>query len=134
MAKRVRRGGLRDANLLDRALHRFLHGGRGTMVTLHVSAPRIFGTPPRRKHVLPPPFRRCIRIFLGQGLRHGCFPVTSRQILLPNGLALSKLPAEWSGERPGEHRPPILLPLASSHRDLLVVEIQALHPQPECLR
>ena len=127
-------GRLGKARLLHRPLHRLLHGGGGAVVPLDVAAPRILGPPLRRKDVLPSPLCRCIRILPPQSLRHRGRPVPGLQVFLPDGVAFLKLPPERVLKHSGEHRPPIFLALALPHRDLLILEVQVLHPEPKRLR
>ena len=84
-----------------------------------------------RKHPLPPPLLACVWVFalkcIGQS--------DSTQASLKIALVLSFYQIKVLGERLfhccGKHRVPVLVPLTSPNYDLVTVEINVLHPQPQ---
>ena len=129
----MRRHRLDDARLARRAADGALEQFFVHMVPAPLAAARIDRNAARRKHVLPSPGRRRVRILSRQCIRQPDRTQTLRQVRRVLRLHHCEVVAQQPGQRIGQHRHAVLAALAVAHRDLPRGEIDILHPQPHAL-
>ncbi|OIQ84470.1 hypothetical protein GALL_336930 [mine drainage metagenome] len=133
MAQRVRRYRLGDAGCLGCATHMALQDLLVDVMATPLPAQRIGGNVARRKHVLPAPGCRRIRILLRQRAGQPDAAPAGGEVRLVQCLSGGHVGLERPGQRPGQHGHPILAALAIAHADLESREVHILDPQPHAL-
>ncbi|OFW08718.1 MAG: hypothetical protein A3H96_08630 [Acidobacteria bacterium RIFCSPLOWO2_02_FULL_67_36] len=133
MAKAVAARPLGQSRSAARGGHGLLHDALVRMETGRRPIRRIRADPRRRKHELPSPLRRGVRILAVQclGQHHAADPGAQISLMLAaHAVEVSPQRLHQGGRK---QRRAILLPLAAPHHDGMPLEIEILHPQFQTL-
>ena len=117
----------------SRRTHGLFHGAlQGLLVDMMSSChagTKVDRAVSRRKHILPAPFPRRVRILLRQRIRQVNLAKTLFHVMFVDQPDFLQVHAQGLDHRLRQHRHPILFALAVAHGDLPIAEIHVLHPQ-----
>jgi hypothetical protein len=133
MTKCVHRARFRDCGFLQRCRKCALYQPLIHVMTPHHATPRIDADPLRRTHVLPCPLFRRSRVLPLQGVREIYSAQPPGQIGVMAPAYLHEMRGKRAGERPRQHRMPVLLTLPIPDQNRVLRKVQIFHAQTQGL-